>query len=242
MHTHVSRKIYSFLKTTINRFFAPKRPVYIFHHIPKAGGTSIVNVVDRWFTVVKDYRPSIELTPETLKYLSNSINFEKLNSTHCLSGHFELEDNYLHVRYPQVLQNPKGYRIFTFLREPLDLAISLYYYQIKTGGRKKDQQSLQDFLLSVSNYTANRFPCTRDNYKNVLKRYFFIGINEEMQWSLNKLAEILQKPKIEIRTLNKSPRDAQALNLPDHIVEHFKTNNELDFLIYNFGLKMFQES
>ena len=35
-----------------------------------------------------------------------------------------------------------------------------------------------------------------NNYKEILNRYFFIGITERMQESVNKLAEIFNKRKI----------------------------------------------
>ena len=235
------QKLVSALFRKTQELFAAKRPVYIFHHIPKSGGTSIVSVIDNWFTVVRDYRPSIELTDETIRYLEKKIDLGKLNSTHCLSGHFEKEGNYLYERYPQVLENPEEYKVFTFLREPMDLAISLYYYQIKTNIRKKEDQPLEDFLLSISNYTANRLPCTKENYRNILDKYFFIGINESMQDSLDRLAEILHKPKIIIPVLNQSSRDTQALNLSNTLISAFKHHNELDYLIYNYALNKFKE-
>ena len=38
-------------------FLAPKDPVYVFHHIPKCGGTSLNKILDSCFVTINDYRP-----------------------------------------------------------------------------------------------------------------------------------------------------------------------------------------
>lgn len=61
---------------------APRNPVYVFHHIPKCGGSSINEVLNSWFVTFKDYRDGY-----TLNY-PEKIALNSLRSSHCLSGHF----------------------------------------------------------------------------------------------------------------------------------------------------------
>ena len=58
------------IKTVTNRLnpqkrllkhFYPKNPVYIFHHIPKCGGTSLSYILNKWFVVVRDYRKNPDI-------------------------------------------------------------------------------------------------------------------------------------------------------------------------------------
>jgi len=234
------RQLISVLRINYDEFFYSGSPLYFFHHIPKSGGTSVRNALSNWFNIIPDYRPSVEETPETLKYLNNRLKLDKYNSKHCIFGHFELPGNYLHERYPEVFDDPDKYKIFTIFRDPLDLAISLYYFQIKTNIKNRGE-SLEEFLKRINNYTARRLPCDMNNFKHILQRYFYIGINEHMQESLDKLARILKKPKIKIPNLNRTQKDQQVLNISPDTIRIFRQNNVVDYHIYEFALKKFKE-
>jgi hypothetical protein len=212
--------------------FKRKVPVYIFHHIPKCAGTSLISALRRWFFVVKDYTRYYH--PEELPYfIKHPVNIQSLRSYHCLCGHFALSETHIHKRYPGVLQD-QNVKIFTFIRDPLEVKISLYYYEKKRGQR--EGISLEQHLLERGNYIAGVLDCTLDNYKEVLDRYFFIGITEHLQLSMDKLAVLLNKRKVKLPVLNPSRRDSQVSSLPSEIVSRFKAANELDYRIYAYCL------
>jgi hypothetical protein len=215
-----------------------KYPVYIFHHIPKCAGTSMVSVLRRWFFVVKDYLRYYH--PEDLPYfIRHPVNIQRLSSRHCLCGHFALPETHLHKRYPQIWQN-RDFKIFTFIRDPLEVKISLYYQEKKRGQR--EGISLERHLLERENYIAGIMDCTLDNYRDILDRYFFIGITEHLQLSMDKLAELMNKPKVKLPVLNRSPRDSQVSGLALEIIRRFKTINELDYRIYEYCLTRFRQT
>jgi hypothetical protein len=215
-----------------------KYPVYIFHHIPKCAGTSMVSVLRRWFLVVKDYMRYGHL--EELPYfIRHPVNIDTFRSHHCLCGHFALPETHLQKRYPQVWQD-KDFKIFTFIRDPLEVKISLYYHEKKRGQR--EGISLTQHLLERENYIASVLDCTLENYKEVLDRYFFIGITEHLQASMDKLAALLNKRKVKIPVLNLSQRDSQVSNLPPGMINRFKAANELDYRIYNYCLTRFRQT
>jgi len=213
--------------------------LYVFHHIPKCGGTSVFSALGGWFNVILDYRNyTAELPPHVvLNYgnltgeISPPIKLDTLLPTDCLCGHFEVDGNYLHQRYPEILRSRK-YKVFTFVRDPLELKISLYYYEKKLG--VNDGMTLEESLFTRSNYMADRFPCTFDNYLEVLDRYFFIGVVEFAQESMDKLANLLGKPRLQLSYENKSQRDVQCDNLSAEIIDKFKKENKLDYLIYHY--------
>jgi GT2 family glycosyltransferase len=199
--------------------------LYVFHHIPKCGGTSAREALSRWFTCVPDYKK--EATIE--EFRNSRINIKELTPEKILCGHFEYEGCYLHQRYPEVFSDPR-FKLISFVRDPLYLQISLYYYEKKIG--KRPNTLLEECILLRQNYMSSIFCCDEMNYKRVLDRYFFFGIAEELQMSFDNLADKLGKPRILVPLLNTTERDNQHLS--DDILEKFRERNRLDYLIYEY--------
>ena len=219
----------------VRRLFAalsPESPVYIFHHIPKCGGTSLLQVLDKWFVTIKDYRYGW-----TMDY-PKKVEINRLRSAHCLCGHYELDGYYLHQRYPEVLISDK-FKLFTFIRDPLQIRLSLYRFEKKNNVGKSG--NIEEYLFNRLNYMANRFPATRENYKEVVDRYFFIGILEEGQASLNFLARLIGKKAHKMPCVNRTERDgvSDIERLPKELVKRFREENAIDYLIYEYCLKKF---
>lgn len=213
-------------------------PVYIFHHIPKCAGTSMIAVLRRWFFVITDYW-RYHHHEELPYFLRHRVNLQILRSCHCLCGHFALPETHIDKRYPGVFHN-KNYKIFTFIRDPLEVKISLYYFEKKRGQR--EGVSLEQHLLERENYIASILGCSLANYKEVLDRYFFIGITEQLELSMGKLAILLNKRKLRLPALNQSQRDSQVSKLQPEMIGRFKVLNELDYRIYDYCLARFRET
>ncbi len=231
----INQSIRIFTNSELNIYFA-KYPVAVFHHMPKCGGSSINEALMHWFYLVNDYRPGIKLTPRAEFYLNNKIDLNRLNTKYCLCSHFEWEGNYLHQRYPRILKEKEKYLIFTFIRDPLQLMISLYYFERKRGGNIN--VTLEEHLTNREpNYIANRIPCDASNYLEALERYFFIGVTEKLQRSLNILAQKLNKRPIKVPLMNRTKRDGQEHQLSKTAIDQFKERNALDYKIYNYALE-----
>lgn len=235
--TKLSTKIISrlkFLRSNSLSDYLAKDPVYVFHHIPKCGGTSVAYALREWFHVVKDYK-----TTHLSKTISKRADITRLRHFQCLCGHFHIPGIYLHERYPEVLEEDR-YKILTFLRDPLETKISLYYYQRRTNTHPAEM-SLEEHLLTEPEWIAARFPVSEENFRNVLKRYFFIGILEYPQESMDRLADLMNKKRIKIPFENDSKRDAQPRTLDPGVIAEFKQRNQLDYKIYNHCRQQFLE-
>ena len=217
--------------------FSPAEPVYVFHHIPKCGGTSMEKVLARWFIYVPDHRTGWSSS------IPDRVNLRKLRSGHCLVGLYDSEGYYLHQRYPEML-TPGRFRLITLVRDPLQVRLSLYYYGKKRkAGLYNRLNKLEDHVFSGSNYLAGRFPATLENYKEVIDRYFFVGILEQAQASLDILAHMIGKPprKFPWENATRQSNGPASDELSDELVAKFREQNSLDYLVYDYCVQKFRE-
>ena len=215
---------------------APRDPVYVFHHIPKCGGTSINKVLDSWFITIMDYRSGW-----TTNY-PNKVDVSRLRSCYCLCGHFELDGYYLHQRYPELFISNR-YKVFTFVRDPLQVQLSLFRYEKMHNQTKA--KSIEEHLSIRHNYLADRFPATLDNYKDIIDRYFFVGVLEESEASIAILASMMRKHFVPLPWLNKS-RNGVCSNTGSEeasmeLMTRFRDDNILDYLIYDYCVEKLQK-
>ncbi|HED13618.1 MAG TPA: hypothetical protein ENI62_08195 [Gammaproteobacteria bacterium] len=214
---------------------SPRSPVTVFHHIPKCGGTSVLDALANWFMMVPDYGSG------WTGYYPKKLNTDSLRSAHCLCGHFELEGNHLHQRYPEVFTSNR-FRVITFVRDPLQVKLSLFRYEKENNVLKTDV--IEDHLLSRPNYIADRFPATLDNYREIIDRYFFVGILEKGQACLDNLARVLDKPEVVMPWKNDTRKDNSTNmgNISSAFLERFREDNALDYLIYDYCTEKFRQS
>ena len=227
-------KKYNKILEIISGLFAPRHPVYVFHHLPKCGGTSLREIINSWFTVIWDYRDDETWVP------LEKTDLNRLRSCHCLCGHYDVDGYYLNQRYPEVLKTD-SFRVFTFVRDPLQIKLSLYYFEKRMGRNKFF--SIEDHLFARPNYLAERFPALTDNYKEVIDKYFYVGIIEHYQESVDLLANIIGKKSTKVPWVNKSrnTRKTGLKDLSEKQIERFREDNKLDYLIYDYCVEKFKK-
>lgn len=203
---------------------------YVFHHIPKCGGNSVKKILSKWFNLILDYKDSYDNYDA---YANNKINLTGLSQTDLLCGHFSDKGMHIIQRYP--ILNNEEYRIITFLRDPIEVAQSLYWYNKSIGVKTAETPELA--VSGYDNLLSEIIPCTWDNYKEVIDRYWFVGICEDMQTSMDVLADMLGHESEDVPLLNTAARD--TVLTPD-IIREFKHKNRLDYRIYYYALERFQ--
>jgi len=209
---------------------------YIFHHIPKCGGTSMRDVFEVWFNrCIEDYRPAWATDKRLEKFKKNPINLEKVGRNAIVCGHYEVDGIRLHQRYPQIFTQ-SHYRLITFVRDPLKLKLSLYKYE-KKHNRIKSKKDISQHLLKHSNVICYILGCNENNMDEILSRYFFIGITDKSQDSLDELAYLLGKPPIKLPKLHVID---EKIKLSDEFVAEFKERNTLDYTLYEKCLNIYE--
>ena len=225
------RYINLFIKQ-LSLFFKRKQigNTYIFHHLPRCGGTSLRRSIMDSKEVFNDYRLGWgSIYP--FKYP-----LSKFGKNDCLSGHFELEGYHIFQRYPEIYYN-KRFKLFTFIRNPFDLSISIYFYMLKMGQNKGID--IRDHLLKNKNYIANILNVNSQNYKKILDRYDFIGIFEEYDQSLIQLSAFFGIESLNKKIINKAEKNDLLNSITQEDIYNFKKQNELDFEIYEYCLNRF---
>ena len=223
-------------------------PAYFFHHLIKCGGSSLGTVLEKWFRFENDLYDQVETGGGISFNYGLDVNFfrkykfnlENISSDTCIRGHFQHEGIYINQRYPEIFSRKDEFKVFTFVRDPLKVLYSLYYF-----GRKRNYDyqtiSLKKYLESTKNFLAYLLQCNDDNYREILDRYFFIGIVDRMQESFDKLASLVGKKKITVPLFNTTEKDSQIQDLSPEFIEEIKKQNELDYKIYNYSLERFDK-
>jgi hypothetical protein len=201
-------------------------PRYLFHHMPKTGGTSLKRVFATWFVLVEDYRaPWAYIMPPKLDL--SSVGPDKM-----LCGHFAADTAPLTARYPET-GDRQTWRKISFVRDPLERAISIHAHE-KKRRREYDQTyqpiPLGAYLRTNRGIFLKHFECDESNWREALDNYWFIGTLERLPECLDHLADKLGKlaPAF-LPHDNATIRDEEV---SEEDIAVFRTNNAVEFEIY----------
>jgi hypothetical protein len=210
-------------------------PRYVFHHIPKCGGNSLLALLALRFFPVDDYarKGPGEMNHESAdSFRARRLNLDELDwespQPPILTGHFELPGCALFERYSETETPP--YRRIVFLRDPLDRAISYFHYARRSGRFPLRHESLEAFLASLDNPMARLIAPNPKHALGALAKYWFVGTLETAALDLRRLAPLLG---LEAKTMPHANRTSRPnIFLADSVFDEFKSRNSLDYQLW----------
>jgi len=231
--------------------YDPLRPLISFH-IPRCAGTSFRETLLRWFgekLVLHYCQEGKGVLPPV----------HPIGPGTCVHGHFQhqrgfgVEDYY-----------PRADQFIAILRNPLEQAVSHYFYMVKALNSHKDEFfkidydiqkeyfSLENFLKSncslmleympFNHRWNNNLKMTMENHREILDEYFvYIGIVEDIGTSLKNLAALLGFPESSV--VVEKHNAAQRFEQPSQeAVDAFMEQNRLEYAIYDYALKTYNNA
>lgn len=197
---------------------------YIFHHIPKTAGHSVREVFAQWFTLIRYYRPNWGMAEMP------RLDLDRLDESSIVCGHFELEGHRIRDAYGEIFTDPR-YRVITFVRDPLEIALSLYFFEQRHQSSGKSCTLEERVLQRAPNFMARMMQCDESNWQSIVDSYWFVGVTEELQRSCDILAWRLGRPRADVGVKNATPRDRE---LDPAVFGEFFQRNSLDYKIYHY--------
>ena len=217
-------------------------------HIPKAAGTSLKEAISAKVGINNihfDYNRPLARgdLSRNARCLVSSITARPREKS-IIFGHF-LVGKYARFDGCYFRRRKKIFYV-TFLREPLQRAISHFFFWKRTAvqGHRvwerftQENWSLERFLLSRehTNFQAKflwRFP---------LNQFDFIGLTEYFHDSVEMLGRVSPLLRgLPIKTENGNPKNSigASYSIDSCLASEFMRRNELDYDLYNQGVKRF---
>ncbi len=204
-------------------------------HVPKCAGQSFRRVLEQWYGsrfFIHYYQQHGARPPK-----------HELKPGICIHGHFNRTRGFGVMEY-----YPGADQFISIMRDPLEAAISNYFFwktraranQLKKGiikaGDEHDYRDIDDFFKKRPKSGMLDFmPCefTPANYKGILEtKFVWIGLVENLQESVARLARGLGFVPVPLERVNASPRD-EELSLA--LRQAFIQANDLEFEIYHYA-------
>ena len=223
------------------------KDLFIHLHIPKTGGTTLRDIIQRQYQSEKILMiPKLDESEDILKEVSTS----QINQLKLIQGHLKYGiHNHFHRRA----------KYFAIIRDPINRVLSTYYYVLSQKNNPQNlstsnnQMTIYDYVQSgvnpflineqtqlISGKTGNidnpiikseeLFSLAKENIEN---DFLFLGITEMFDETIlilkNMLGWHMPYYSIANRTKNKPNYDA----VDPTVISFLKEHNQLDIKLYN---------
>lgn len=210
--------------------------VYIYQHVPKCGGQAFREACRSYFNLVVEKPPAVEDSEAWQAFLNDKVDFAELPEDSMVCGHLIKDGIRPRERYAAEIAGG-NVRILTVLRDPFDRAVSAFNYAMQRG--KKVAATVEERLARMHNPMSRFLGFSEGDAKEFLKTFFFVGITEQMQASMDLLAHSIGKPPVEVPLVNVTKK--KGSDVAPEAVEQFTKDNELDFQLYRAAVELLND-
>lgn len=222
------------------------KPLVIFLHIPKAGGTTLNGVINQ------QYRKN-----RTFRFDGINKKNELVKLTECKRRNLQLIRGHFAFGLHKYLSCPSTY--FTLLREPVKREISHYHYVRRSsylkGFNKVQNQSLEQFILESEGNLQTRLLYGLSNVKvhndnGILKvakqhldqHFSVIGLVERFDESLILLQDAFGwSTPIYVKQNITSQRQSNSQSISNSTIELIQERNAMDIKLYEYAKEKFEQ-
>lgn len=225
--------------------------ILISVHIPKTGGTSFSSILRDLYGAgyLEDYewiddRPDWMING--LDRLSDKEIMDSIQGVRCIHGHF-LAEKYARLQYISGL----SVRFATWLRDPIDRAVSMYYFLRRLNTPDEEQADWERTAkeLDLYNYflrTPYGWSGQSDQLRNFdVKRFDFIGIMERYQESIQLFLSLFASPETRVKIpheLQNQQRKTDHYEVDGKVRQRLLELNYQDYYLYHEGLNIFENA
>ena len=222
----------------------------IFLHIPKTAGTTFREIICRQYEsyATAKFYPMGKYPHKEFKEFKKDIE-KQMRDIKCLIGHICMG-----WRCHELFPPPSTY--ITFLRDPVDKVISLYYFILKRPDHllhnilKSKKMGLAEFVSSgmtseIDNGQTRALACNGANLEeaknNIREKFIIVGFTERFDETLILLKKIFGWENLFYMRGNVNKNRPGKEDTPKEVFDIIRNNNELDIKLYKFAKERFEE-
>lgn len=212
------------------------KKIVIYQHVPKCAGQSFrLAWREMGFELILE-KPPKKNTPEWDAFVANKVDVDALPGDTLICGHLIHDGIRPRERYRDAIAK-WNIPIVTLLRDPMERAISAYFYRQRQG--KETLPNVEDQLRKFRNPMAHHLGYGGQPYREFLETFLFVSVAEYLQPSVNVLAKVIGRPAPNVARVNATPR--KPYEISEETRKLFREQNPVDYALYDEALKMLKE-
>lgn len=216
-----------------------EKQYYIYQHVPKCAGQSFREVCrGLGLDLILEKPPGKANKALWEEFKQSKVDLASMPTDTMICGHLIHDGIRPRERYAEEIATG-NVRIVTLLRDPMERAISAYFYRQRQG--KEVVPTVEDHLKNMKNPMAHHlgwfgFEGTMDDF---LKTFFFVAVAERYDASVRVLAKLMDREPVKVPTINATPR--KPYEVSDEAREGFRKQNGIDYEMIEAAIELLDE-
>ncbi len=209
----------------------PTKQYYIYQHVPKCAGQSFREVCrGLGLDLILEKPPGKANKALWEEFKNSKVNLASLPTDTMICGHLIHDGIRPRERYIEEIA-AGNVRIVTLLRDPMERAISAYFYRQRQG--KEVVPTVEDHLKKMKNPMAHHlgfYQFEGGVMRDFLKTFFVVAVAEHYDASVRVLAKLMDREPVEVPRINATPR--KPYEVSNDVRGIFREQNEIDYAMH----------